>query len=247
MNYSSISNIFLIILWQVLKIAFTNGRRRNALLSSAFKEGLAVRCRECDQQAASIHSCFRICVGRRESGWYSSQGCPHPTTLQGRGVSGGSFWPKVGHSDGLRSLRNKGLGSAIRYIVDKTRFGTKFEETLDSWVEEGRHEYQLLESTLAMVATACPANVPFLSFSQERRSIRIPEDVLPKHVEKEIQEGQGMDCGRHRNELPSSFFQEWISARLQEAANSRQSQITVFFRVCVNCRQPGSHSSWGNW
>ena len=41
-----------------------------------------------------------------------------------QGVSGRSSWPKVGHSDGLTSLRNKGLGNATSYAVEKSRCST---------------------------------------------------------------------------------------------------------------------------
>lgn len=55
-------------------------------------------------------------------------------------------------------------------------------------MEEGDNEHQLSPSpTLAMAAIACPTNLPFLSFSQKKRCTRIPEDLLLKHVEKEIQ------------------------------------------------------------
>lgn len=55
-------------------------------------------------------------------------------------------------------------------------------------MEDGDCEYQLLVPTLAMAATVRTTNVSFPSFSQER-PIKIPENLLPKRVEKEIQEG----------------------------------------------------------
>lgn len=118
--YFSINHTFLIILWETLKIASPNHWRGNALLSSASKEGLAVTCRECDQQGASIHWSFRICVGSREPRVLLFSGLSPSNDSTKQGVSGQSSWPKVGHSDGLRSLRNKGLGNATSYAVGKS-------------------------------------------------------------------------------------------------------------------------------
>lgn len=146
----------------------------NSLLSSAFKKGFAVRWRECGQQAASIHCPFRIC---REPGWCSSLDYLHPMTLQGGGVSGGQFWPKAGHSDGLRSLKNKDLDSATRYSVEKSRFGTKGEE--DPWKSSGggRQWVPVVGTNFSLAATACPTSIPFLSFSKKKKGPSEPQRI----------------------------------------------------------------------
>lgn len=122
------------------------------------------------------------------------------------------------------SLYPLGLGCATRQLWGRVDLQLRMKGL---WKVEWRSKTR---------STSCPeanityggysyfTNLSFLSFFQEKRSARIPEDMLPKQVEKEMEEVYEWTVVDTEMCCPS-FLKEYISAQLEGSRGQQTAPI----------------------